>query len=64
MQQRLIRAGDIIRAHGHRGLWKVIATRPRGRGTQITATRLDAYPRIDLTIPESRVRPAHQDHHA
>ena len=52
---------DIIRISGDRDLWKIIAISPRGRGQQITATSLNAYPRIDIHVPASRVTRAHQE---
>lgn len=61
MQKRFIRAGDIVRIRNEKGLWRITHTRPVGRGTQITATSINAYPRIDITTAESRATLAHQE---
>ncbi|QZY52903.1 hypothetical protein [Leucobacter tenebrionis] len=52
---RPLTVGEIIRINGDTDLWKILTIRPRGRGHQITATSLNAYPRIDTTVPATRV---------
>lgn len=52
---RPLTIGEIVRINGDTDLWKILTIRPRGRGHQVTASSLHAYPRIDITVPATRV---------
>lgn len=56
-QPRPPRVDDVVHIHGDTDLWKIIAITP----DTVTATSLNAYPRIDTTVPTSRVTRAHQE---
>lgn len=52
---------DIIRVTGDRDLWKITAITSSSDEQHVTATSLNAYPRIDIHVPASRVTRAHQE---
>lgn len=52
---------DIIRVAGDHDLWKITNLTSEGNEEHVTATSLNAYPRIDIHVPASRVTRAHQE---